>query len=335
MKSKITIVVPTYNAEKTIEKCLNSLKRQTLKESYQVIIINDGSTDDSVNRIKKIISTDKRFKLISKENTGLSNTRNLGIKYTDTEYVTFVDSDDFVEENYIEKLLEGYNKENCDLSIVGYQKEREDGSIIFKSKNTKFHMDPDLAMHEILISGGFEGYTWNKLYRTSIIKKYNLQFKKSTEPLEDLYFDFIYLKYCRKIYYSNVNVYHYIVHPSSIINSTKIGTNFNKKSLNAINILKSINEIIPYQNIRAKNAVKAKICWTAVSVIRIIYASQSQEDIEKNILIRLNAVMRKYSTIFLKNDIFPKRDKIIFMINRISPKLFAWIWNNLGLHGMG
>lgn len=334
MEPKVTVIVPAYNAAKTIDKCLISLKKQTLVDDYQVIIINDGSQDKTVEVIKKIISNDKRFRIISKENTGLSNTRNFGMNYVDTEYVTFVDADDYVEANYIEELLRGYHKKNCDLSIVGYQKEREDGSIVFKSKDTLFNMNPDEAMHEIFISGGFEGYTWNKLYRTSIFRKYNLQFNKTSEPLEDLYFDLIYFKYCRRITYNNSTVYHYVMHANSIVNSTKIGTKFDTNIANTLNILESMRQLIP-SNIKIQRALEAKICWTAVSIIRTIYASHDQNNVEKSLLVELKMISKKYSKSFMTNDIFPRRDKAIYVLNSLSPSLFAWLWNTLGLHGMG
>ena len=95
---KFSIIVPIYNVEKYIEKCLQSIKDQTFK-NFEVIMVDDGSTDNS-NKIMKLFEKDKRFKSYSKKNGGLSDARNYGIQYTTGDYLLFIDSDDYIDKNY-------------------------------------------------------------------------------------------------------------------------------------------------------------------------------------------------------------------------------------------
>lgn len=112
---KVSIIIPVYNVEIYIEKCINSLINQTLKE-IEFIFVNDGTKDNSVSIIKKYQKEDKRIKLIEKENGGQASARNLGLKYAKGEYIAFVDSDDYVKENMYELM---YNKaKKNDLDIV-------------------------------------------------------------------------------------------------------------------------------------------------------------------------------------------------------------------------
>ena len=331
----LTVVIPTYNASKTIKKCLNSLKNQT-SGKFQVLIINDGSTDDTVKKIQQIIDGNNKFTLINKQNSGLSNTRNYGMKFVTTKYVTFIDSDDYVEPEYVEALIKGVEDGEYDLSIVGYQKERETGEIIFKSLDQgSGTLNKEEAFYQLFVSCGFEGYTWNKAYKVSIFQGNSLTFNKEKEPLEDLYFDLEYLKYCKKILVNNKNVYHYIVHANSVVNSSNVGKRFDKERLNSLFILRQMKELIPQQYNRALDALDAQVCWTAVSLLRGIYGAPNYKRVEKKVIKVLRCEMKMNRRAFLKNTILPKRDKVIYWLNWYCPHTFAFLWKKLGLHGNG
>ena len=104
-KIKFSIIVPVFNIEKYISECLYSIKEQVLEENWECIVINDGSTDNSLRIIKQIISDDKRFRLISQKNQGLSAVKNLGIKKSIGDYLVFVDGDDVINKHYLKLSL--------------------------------------------------------------------------------------------------------------------------------------------------------------------------------------------------------------------------------------
>ena len=120
---KVSVVVPAYNVENYIEDCLKSLINQTLKE-IEIIVVNDGSTDNTFEIINKYANLDFRIKVISQENQGISVTRNNGIKIAKGEYIGFVDSDDWVDENYFEELYNTAKKFDADISVASILKHK-------------------------------------------------------------------------------------------------------------------------------------------------------------------------------------------------------------------
>ena len=114
--AKVSLVVPIYNSSKYLNKCIDSLVNQTLKD-IEIILINDGSTDESEKVIKEY--KDKRIKYISKKNEGIGKTRNRGIKEATGEYIAFVDSDDYLNEHFCEYMYKKAHADNCDLVICG------------------------------------------------------------------------------------------------------------------------------------------------------------------------------------------------------------------------
>ena len=129
----VSIIIPVYNCEKYIEKCINSIINQTYKD-FEVIIVDDGSIDNSIEICNKLIKTDKRFKITRQTNKGVSCARNLGLELAKGEYITFIDSDEWVENTFIECLLKGILEEQADMSVCGIVRESLKNVIIGKEK---------------------------------------------------------------------------------------------------------------------------------------------------------------------------------------------------------
>ena len=125
--ARVSVIVPVYNTGKYVEKCLNSLTNQTIKDELEIIIINDGSTDNSENVILKYKAENPNIiKYYKKENTGIADTRNFGIEKAQGEYIIFVDSDDYVDVKLVEKLMP-YIDNNVDLIKFKLQRVNENG----------------------------------------------------------------------------------------------------------------------------------------------------------------------------------------------------------------
>ena len=116
MKPKISIIVPVYNVESYLVRCIDSILNQSFK-NFELILVNDGSTDDSLIICKKYLNVDKRIKLVSQVNKGLSAARNTGLRHTSGKYICFIDSDDFVEKDYLLFLINNIEKYNSDIYI--------------------------------------------------------------------------------------------------------------------------------------------------------------------------------------------------------------------------
>lgn len=210
-KELVSVIVPVYNVEKDIEKCIKSIVGQTY-DNIEIILINDGSTDNSLEICNDFSKEDERIRVIDKENSGVSATRNLGIKIANGKYLCFVDSDDYVEKTYIEKMM--LNTSEDALTICGYFADtyKENGSIF--SAERKYKEDGIVSIKEHFANAFHQGFLsaiWNKIYDVEKMKKNNLMFEEKMSLGEDLLFNLQYLKtgiVCFE--FVDMPLYHYI-----------------------------------------------------------------------------------------------------------------------------
>ncbi len=223
MKEKISIIIPIYNAEKNIKKCIESIICQTY-DNIEIICINDGSTDKSTQIIENYQHKDTRITLINKENSGVSDTRNTGIKKSSGKYIMFIDADDYISKDYIEKMYEVIQKYNCDLLISGYTEVR-DG----KNKNKKFSKCREKELNitypqylEDYLLTNFFNSCWKQLINKKIITKNNIQFSSDIKYGEDMLFSFECYKYSSKTYYIDNCGYNYYINSESVMQRKSI-----------------------------------------------------------------------------------------------------------------
>ena len=129
-KPKVSVIVPFYNAERYLKQCLDSLQKQTYS-NFEVWLINDGSIDQSYQIAAEYVKTDERFSLITQSNAGLATARNVGLQKMSGEYITFVDGDDYVSENYLAKMIRVAEVENSDLVIGNYYRYSDDDKMYY------------------------------------------------------------------------------------------------------------------------------------------------------------------------------------------------------------
>lgn len=173
--TKISIIIPVYNSAKFLKQCMESLINQTLKE-IEIICINDGSTDESLEILKFYSQKDERIKIVDKENEGQSVARNIGIEMASGEYLGFVDSDDWVDLDYFEKLYNSAKRNNCDMACAGFKKIYEKKIKVGKS----FAQEEICATTDSKIVADripAHNYVWNKIYRLESWKKHGFLFQ--------------------------------------------------------------------------------------------------------------------------------------------------------------
>lgn len=204
---KVSIIVPVYNTAKYLSMCIESLINQTLKD-IEIILINDGSTDESESIIKKY--KDKRIKYIFKKNEGIGKTRNLGIEKTNGEYLAFIDSDDYIEPNFCEVMYNKAIKDECDIVICDYYKdinERLEEVKFASFKDTNLKENPEIIN---LINLG----PCNKIYKKELFKDKNNRFIENLK-YEDAPFVCRLLLSAKKIGKINKCLAHYVIHEKS------------------------------------------------------------------------------------------------------------------------
>lgn len=206
----VSIIIPVYNAEKYIERCLDNILAQDFKD-YEIIIVNDGSTDKSLEICLKYQSN--KVKIITQKNGGPSSARNRGIIEAKGKYIRFVDADDYILDNSTQMMINKMEESNADLLIAGIRcivvgKDGKRQKDIYMPEK---ELDKNAFWNEISLyfTDWFIHYTPNKLYRTKILKDKNIHFDETICNSEDLLFNIQYCATCKKISVIKEIVYAY------------------------------------------------------------------------------------------------------------------------------
>lgn len=239
---KVSIIVPIYNSSSYLNCCMDSLLKQTYK-NIEIILVDDGSKDISPEICKKYQKKDSRVSYYSKKNGGVASARNYGLRKITGEYVVFIDSDDYIENNMIECLVEGIDKYNCDMSACYFSKFNNYNKILEKqATNDKIInykvLDNKEEIYSLMLKNKkIGGYIWNKIYKESILHEMDKYF--SGDMLEDYEFNCRYVELCSKISFCEVELYNYFENSNGLTGSFKM----NDSKINGINVY---NEIIKY-----------------------------------------------------------------------------------------
>lgn len=217
----VSIIVPVFNTEQYLNRCINSLLNQTYK-NFEIIIINDGSIDESERIIK--VFNDKRIKYHFQENYGVSHARNKGIEFAKGEYICFVDSDDYVNEKYLEMLIDSSINNMSDLSICEYN--------IIENNSIKKTMHIKEDNYEGVLINALKKETiyfslLNKIFDKKIIIKNKIKFIEDVFNGEDMEFVIHYLNCIKKVSFVKVPLYNYCRHNGSASYNRKIAKKFN------------------------------------------------------------------------------------------------------------
>ena len=272
----VSIIVPIYNTEKYLKECIESLINQTYK-NLEIILVDDGSTDNSRFICDEYKNKIENIKVIHQENQGISNARNKGLEVAQGYYISFVDSDDYVEETMIEKLVRSIEENEADMSICNYYPNKEN--------KLKEVLTVDEVMELIIDKRYFRGYVCNKLYKKELLDK--LKFEEDIKMCEDFLFNCKYLLKCSKCSYVSERLYFYRANIQSISNS-KFSSKY-LTILTAYDKIKKIYEENYEKSLKYLYIDIFKICCD------IIYRNSLNNDKEK---LQIEEVYKKREEIF-------------------------------------
>ncbi len=263
--AKVSIIVPVYNVEKYLDKCLQSLINQTLKD-IEIICVNDGSTDNSLEILERYAKKDSRIIIINQENQGLSGARNSGLKKANGEYIGFVDSDDWVDLNFFEKLYNSAVKYNCEIACAGFKRCGK----FFKSARKKYTKEQVYTqINDKIIADKipYDNYVWNKIYKREALKEFSFPIGRNFEDIA------VTVKIVHKLK-NMVTVpetyYNYRKNQSSIINSqsSKKKEDFNWALNELLSYAKENNIKLPERNDCYK---KENIFIFGIKILKVYY----------------------------------------------------------------
>lgn len=205
---EVSIIIPIYNAEKYLKRCLDTVVNQTFK-SLEIILINDGSTDDSLRIMNEYKRNYNNIEIINQENSGQGEARNKGVSIAKGEYITFADADDWLSENYVEVLYDAIKKNNADISVCNMIMVMS--RTFNEIKSVKFpreELNGDNAVRDLLQDKELKSYPWGKLYKKSIFIQNNIMFP-ARMFYEDLSIIFQAFYYSSKVTLVNEYCYYY------------------------------------------------------------------------------------------------------------------------------
>lgn len=222
MDKLITVIIPVYNVENYIEDSLNSVINQTYR-NIEIILVDDGSTDNSYEICKRFFEKDSRIKLFHQENKGVSSARNLGLLNSTGDYITFIDSDDIIESNAYEEVLDSIKNSNADVGIFNYSNcfYNDNNEYIVEQVNQDFEgtLSREEALCNILSSNKYKGFVCNKVIkRDKIISEDNkllVKFDENVKMMEDSLFCVNVIKNSEKIVFINKAFYNYLIRENS------------------------------------------------------------------------------------------------------------------------
>ena len=210
---KISVIIPVFNAENTIEKCVNSVLIQDFSD-FELLLIDDGSKDNSFSICKKFSETDKRVVAIKRENSGAASTRNFGMSRAKGEYFCFVDSDDFLGDGALSFMYSLVREENADILMCGYNMVNGDAKMPISAQSGVYNgAEINERICEIKAKNLIDS-PCNKLYRAEFIKKNGVKMPEN-EIFEDTDFNLNLLKYSPKFVISDRCFYNYVLHMGS------------------------------------------------------------------------------------------------------------------------
>ena len=314
----ISVIIPVYNAERYLKKCLESISSQTIFNELEVIFINDGSLDKSGDILDKFSISNKNVIVKHINNSGVSNARNVGIEISSAEYISFIDSDDYLDKDFFECLISEVDKQT-DIIGCGFVAEYSDKTVNHSS-NKKLILNKKMAIKEFLLEKNIDPNVTSKIFRKSVIG--NLRFDNSLSIAEDRWFLFNCLNKIRYMKFIPEAKYHYVMNDSSACRRK-----FSKKNLDAIIVANRITELVKekyneYLGLAECGEIDAKC-----RVCGDIYSSKALDEYLDEYTVLIKSI-KKFSTI-KKIKYSSKKHTLAFISMKISPLLYCFIKNNM------
>mgnify|MGYP004640934595 CR=1 FL=1 len=316
ISSLVSVIIPVYNVKNYLDKCLKSVVNQTYGK-LEIILVDDGSTDGSDTMCDIWKKNDSRIKVIHKKNGGLSDARNVGISNAKGEYITFIDSDDFIENDMIEELLFGVKNNNCDIGICGYYKTYLNEEYIADSGKNNMIMNRIDAIDKMNSLGYYDVSAWGKIFKTEIFNKITFPVGKLSEDWFIMYKLFY---RAEKIYYNPKPKYHYVQRSGGISkNNPKINYDSIEAATECMQFIeKNCPEII-------ENAI-INYCIANIAVFNscVLYDRDSQSE--------YNAINNNFRVLmFTKNMSFKKKMQFFIFVkfNKLYKCIYKIYFNKI------
>ncbi len=288
LNKKVSIIVPIYNTEKFLDKCISSIVNQTYK-NIELILINNNSSGNAEEICLKYQKKDKRIIYKNTSKQGVSFARNEGLNLSTGDYICFIDSDDYIEKDYVETLLTNVVKSNADVVECGYNRVNESGEILYEKKQKEYSESDSYKISKSFLELiYFENMLWNKIFKKEILD--NIRFKPFHTSEDYEFLTNVYLKTSKKVNIDKI-LYNYLDNSNSICNSE-----FSRSKLDVIyariesfNLYKSLNYEYLYN-------------YVALRIVFFVFEFYSKTN-DKSIRKELKEIFNNYYKYALKSNV--------------------------------
>ena len=305
MRPLISVIVPIYNVQKYLEKCIESIINQTYS-NLEIILVNDGSPDESREICDKYEKKDSRIILINKKNGGLSSARNAGLKIAKGELVVCVDSDDWINEKMIETLYSNLEKYDADLSVCSFEIKDESGNAIQKEFSEKIEiLNREQAMQYAILPEKYYGFAWNKMYRKSILK--DMLYDETIRKGEDSPFTCEYISKCEKVVYQAIPLYYYRQDTVSITRSK-----FNPGKMTVLDAYYGIIKLLEKTGFSKETIDLQKVQYANQMLSLVINIINTDRKKYQNEVLKIRKLMKEYKKLYMLSQNIDYLHNIVF-----------------------
>lgn len=312
--NKVSVIIPVYKVEKYIHRCVDSVLNQTYR-NLEIILVDDGSPDNCPTICDEYASLHSNVRVIHKENGGLSDARNAGIDVAEGDFITFIDSDDYVEKNYVEVLLNNMLKDHADISCCKHLAVYGD-RIVKEYTGNYYVLDTEKALEMMLYHDDMDVSAWGKLYRKELFDGIRFPVGRYYEDAATTY---------RLIDRANVIVldsrplYNYIMRDDSITNDA-----FSDRKMDLIKSTEEMTSFIKWKYPELTQACDRRLLYSYLSTLT---QTLKDKDVDKKTTDMLVSYVKKNGHVVLNDKKAPMRDKIAIISAGLGYGVFRFCWN--------
>ncbi|UNT95029.1 glycosyltransferase family 2 protein [Allobaculum mucilyticum] len=323
---EISVIIPVYNAEKTIVRVLDSLSGQTFTD-FETILVDDGSKDNSYRICseysKKLGSSAQ--KVLRFENSGPSAARNRGVEAASGKYICFIDSDDDIDSNYLEVLHGLIENSSSDLAMCGYRKQNQNGSFTDYPAGECSHYSRQKALEEFFVNNTWIGPT-NKIFKSELIRKNDIKFNSELKKGEDALFVCEYLIHANGVECSDQNLYYYLFNPHSITRSIKEKKGYNSTDADNLKAHALMRKLIQEQPQEVQKSLDCRYVNTYMRTLSNLWeAGISDPRLTREAV----SFIRKHLNEYFGSRRISSKMKLGALLCSISPKMFAYLYSKI------
>ncbi len=315
-ESLISVVVPIYNVKKYLKKCVESILNQSYK-NLEVILVDDGSEDGCSVLCDEYKKIDKRVIVIHKENGGLSDARNAGIEIANGKYITFVDSDDYIEKDMIETLYKSVENNNAEISTCMFKRFYDGEFPNCNGQQHQFVLSNEEALEDMMYQKNCTTSAWAKLYETKLFK--DIRYPKG-KICEDLPTTYLLFSKAKTVVINTCEKYYYLQRKDSIINS-----NFKLARMDALQFAIDETEFIEKYYPRIKNsAINREFMEAIFILLQIPFCKKYSKELK-----RLNSCIKKNRLIVLKDGKSKKKIRLLALVSYLGIHNLKFVYSSI------